>query len=347
VGLRDLLASIPRQTGGRGYAAIDFETTGLFPQKHDRVVEVAIVEMDMHGRPEREWTSLIDPERDVGPTHIHGISARDVLDAPRFSDVVPHVMESLRGRTIVAHNASFDLRFLEYELSRAGWPDPRPLGAVCTMRWSKEFLAASSRKLVDCCAAMGIDLPHAHQALNDVRGVAGLLYGFLAASRPEVLWSDAVQAAERLAWPDAGEVSVDILHVRGSTAPRRPGGWLDRIVARMPRRDDLVEAYLGVLEAALLDRYLSVHEETELVELASVLGLSRHELDEIHRTYLKDMARVALADGVVTRTERADLQMVATLLGSRTPTSTMLWNQPTTRPPAQMASLSQLVTASR
>lgn len=315
MGLRNLLASAPRRAGERGYAAIDFETTGLFPQKHDRVVEVGIVEMDPHGESQREWTSLVNPERDVGPTHIHGISGRDVLDAPTFRDVVPHVMESLRGRTIVAHNATFDLRFLEYELSRAGWPDPRPLGAVCTMRWSKEFLAASSRKLADCCAAMGLESPHAHHALHDARGVAGLLRGYLTASRPEVPWRDAVQAAERLAWPEPGDVVTDILYARGSSAPRRPAGWLDRIVARMPRRDDLVEAYLDVLEAALLDRYLSVHEEAELIELASVLGLSRHELDEIHGTYLRDMAAVALADGVVTQEERSDLQMVAALLG--------------------------------
>jgi len=115
-----------------GYAVIDFETTGLFPQKHDRVVEIAVVLLNVQGELEREWSSLVNPERDVGPTHIHGIHARDVLGAPTFR-VVGHVLDSVRERTIVAHNAVFDSRFLDYELTRAGWPEPRPLSAVCTM----------------------------------------------------------------------------------------------------------------------------------------------------------------------------------------------------------------------
>ena len=62
-----------------GYAALDFETTGLFPQKHDRVIEIGMVLLDKHGNVEGEWASLINPERDVGPTHIHGIRARDAF----------------------------------------------------------------------------------------------------------------------------------------------------------------------------------------------------------------------------------------------------------------------------
>lgn len=300
-----------------GYAVIDFETTGLFPGKHDRVVEIGVVLLDQHGRPESEWTSLVNPERDVGPTHIHGIRARDVLAAPTFRQIAGHVMDAVRQRTIVAHNASFDLRFLDYELARAGWPEPRPLGAVCTMRWSQGLLHSSSRKLVDCCDSAGVALHNAHEAINDARAVAALLQYYLAVTHPEVRWAADLAASQRLEWPPHGLDSTDlaVLRPRQVAPPRRPDAWLDRIVARMPRRPHLVESYLNVLEMALLDRYLSVHEEESLVDLACDLGLSRGELTEIHRRYLADMALVALADRVVTDEERADLDTVAGLLG--------------------------------
>lgn len=298
-----------------GYAVIDFETTGLLPQKHDRVVEIAVVLLDEQGEHEREWSSLVNPERDVGPTRIHGIHARDVLGAPTFRDVAGHVLDSVRERTIVAHNAAFDLRFLDYELTRAGWPEPRPLSAVCTMNWSRGLLRSSSRKLVDCCDAAGITLANAHEALNDARAVALLLRYYLAATHPQVSWSDELEVSMRRQWPACAVGGLSGLCARGSAAPHRPAAWLDRIVARMPRRPELVEAYLHVVELALLDRYLSAHEEESLVELACELGFSRAELDEIHRSYIIDMAGVALADGVVTDEERADLEKVAELLG--------------------------------
>jgi len=57
-----------------GFAVVDVETTGLFPAR-DRVVEVAVVHLDPDARVTGEFSTLIDPRRDVGPTRIHGISA--------------------------------------------------------------------------------------------------------------------------------------------------------------------------------------------------------------------------------------------------------------------------------
>ena len=67
---------------GSGFAVIDFETTGLFPGGHDRVVEVAVVHADPHGTITGRWDTLVNPGRDLGPQSIHRIRAADVLDAP-------------------------------------------------------------------------------------------------------------------------------------------------------------------------------------------------------------------------------------------------------------------------
>jgi hypothetical protein len=70
-------------------AVIDVETTGLFPWRHDRIVEIAAVVVNEHGMIEREFVSLVNPQRDVGPTRIHGLTAEDVLHAPPFCDIAP------------------------------------------------------------------------------------------------------------------------------------------------------------------------------------------------------------------------------------------------------------------
>jgi len=69
------------------FAVIDFETTGLVPERTDRVIEVGIVLVDLDGRMESEWTTLVSPSRDVGASHIHGLTAADLLDAPQFTEV--------------------------------------------------------------------------------------------------------------------------------------------------------------------------------------------------------------------------------------------------------------------
>ncbi|RJS47884.1 DNA polymerase III subunit epsilon [Nocardioides cavernaquae] len=299
-----------------GFAVVDFETTGLFPNAHDRVVEVGLVLVGEDGRIEGEWSTIVDPGRDVGPTHIHGITARDVLGAPTFSQVLPRLLADLRGRVITTHNLSFDLRFLGAELRRAGVVLANPwVGGLCTMKWAGHLLRASSRKLGDCCDAAGIELANAHSALHDARAAAGLLGHLLRIGGSPAPWNDELVGAADVDWP---QLPMDecLLVERGTQTVRRPSEWLDRVVARLPRGDDPgLEAYLEVLESALLDGYIAQYEEEALVETAVELGLSRSTLDDVHRDYLRSLARVALADGVVTDDERADLDRVAELVG--------------------------------
>jgi DNA polymerase-3 subunit epsilon len=79
--------------------------------------------------------------------------------------------------------------------------------------------------------------------------------------------------------------------------------------------DPIVEAYLDVLEQAMVDRYLSAHEEQALIEVAMELGLQRDQLAGVHATYLDSLAHAALADGVVTDDEERELVEVALMLG--------------------------------
>ena len=130
-----------------GYTVIDVETTGLVPEKHDRVVEIGVVYVSHSGEVQGHWSTLVNPGRDVGPTWLHGVSATDVMKAPTFAEIAPHLLRAVTGRIMVGHNVTFDLRFLGAEF-RAGVPLCQlPLQGLCTMHWSGAFLAAPSRRL--------------------------------------------------------------------------------------------------------------------------------------------------------------------------------------------------------
>lgn len=301
-----------------GYTVIDLETTGLSPRQHDRIVEIAAVYVSDTGQIEGEWSTLVNPGRDVGPTSLHGICAKDVLDAPVFADIAPHVLRSVTGRTIVAHNSRFDTGFLAAEFIRAGVPlGALPLPSLCTMQWAPKFLSAQSRRLVDCCAAAGIQLENAHSALGDARATAQLLAVYLMCCGTPIPWHQVSHECSCYAWPTHNGVLPNVRMVHRSTAQeRRPDAWLDRIVSRLPRVNDAAaDSYLEVLGHALVDQYLSVHEQTALLLLAEDLGLGREQVRELHGRYLRAMAAVALQDGVVTADERRDLGQVAACLG--------------------------------
>ena len=160
-----------RATRDPGFVVVDVETTGLAPDRH-RVLEIAVVRTDPFGRIVDEWMTLLNPEGPVGATHIHGITATDVREAPRFRDVIGEVNARLAGRALVAHNAPFDIRFLAAEYTRAGLQLP-PVPYLCTLEASWIYLPhLTRRRLADCCWACGIPLHEAHTALDDARATA-------------------------------------------------------------------------------------------------------------------------------------------------------------------------------
>jgi len=147
-----------------GFAVIDTETTGF--GRLDRVIEVAVVHLDARLGHQREWSTLINPGRDLGAAWVHGITARELLTAPPFEDVAPELLGFLDGRILVGHNLAFDVRMLNAELERQGLlrlPD-----GLCTM-------ALVGGSLADACSAAGIRSVPDHSALGDARATAQLL----------------------------------------------------------------------------------------------------------------------------------------------------------------------------
>lgn len=298
------------------FAVIDFETTGLVPEKHDRVVEVGVVLLDSAGGLEWEWSSLINPKRDIGPTRIHGITAREVLDAPEFSDIADPLLDALRGRVVVAHNASFDMRFLHYELDRAGYAIPLRPEAMCSMKWARRLVGPA--KLAHCCETLGIDLVGAHSALGDARATAQLVTWLSRQGARDPEWGSDVERVLGFGWPGshlAGQAPRSAERAASSVPPNEHA-WLDTILANtwVSGATDSEASYLVTLDAALLDRNVSSSEGQQLIQSAEAVGLSAQRVDELHRDHLEFLAEEAWSDGVLTDEEKSDLDRVAKAL---------------------------------
>jgi DNA polymerase-3 subunit epsilon len=114
-------------------AGIDVETTGLNPYRHDRVIELAALITGLNGETIREFVTLINPERDIGPTSIHGLTQSDIILAPRFAEIAGPFLDMLDGCVLLAgHNIRFDHSFLSAEFERLGSTLPNGT-TMCTM----------------------------------------------------------------------------------------------------------------------------------------------------------------------------------------------------------------------
>ena len=205
-----------------GYAVVDVETTGFAARGADRIIEVAVVHLDEDGVVTDEWCTLVNPVRDLGPQHIHRISAAEVWHAPRFAEIAGALAARLRGRVMVAHNLSFDSRFLAAEFGRLGVELPVP--GLCTMRLANQYLPdKAGRSLAACCAAAGVPLLNAHSALFDAQATASLFAAYLrVAGRPEP-WCALLDEVESAPWPRFTSETAHLVR-RGQVVAQRTTG---------------------------------------------------------------------------------------------------------------------------
>ena len=103
---------------------LDTETTGLNPLTGDRVVEIGGVELFNHVPTGRHFHKYINPERRMTEDafQVHGLSDEFLADKPRFAEVIDEMIAFFGDATLIAHNAPFDVQFLNFELEKARRP---------------------------------------------------------------------------------------------------------------------------------------------------------------------------------------------------------------------------------
>jgi len=111
---------------------LDTETTGLEPGEGHRIIEVACLELSGRRATGRHFHRYVNPERaiDRAASEVHGLTAEDLQDKPRFGDIADEFLDFVSGAELLIHNAPFDVAFLNAELERSGRPR---LESVCTV----------------------------------------------------------------------------------------------------------------------------------------------------------------------------------------------------------------------
>jgi DNA polymerase-3 subunit epsilon len=151
---------------GHRWVVVDVETSGLRSSTH-RVLSLAALALREDGSVERELVTLLNPGCDPGPVHIHNLTPQRLAGAPRFEDVAKDLLDLLDGRTLVAHNASFDYGFLDAEARRAGLTMPTQ-HRLCTLALSRRLeIDVPNHKLSTLAAHWKVRQNRAHDAYDD------------------------------------------------------------------------------------------------------------------------------------------------------------------------------------
>ena len=157
-------------------AVVDFETTGL-TAGIDRIVEVSVVRVDPGGKSTLAFDSLINPARKMSATEVHGITEKDVANAPYFAEVAGQFVASLKDCVVAAYNVYFDIAFMGFELQNAGI---RHLPPHFCLMYMRPLLGLGDRcRLEEACQYHGIDYKATHIASDDAMASAKLLNCYL------------------------------------------------------------------------------------------------------------------------------------------------------------------------
>jgi DNA polymerase-3 subunit alpha (Gram-positive type) len=159
------------------YVVFDVETTGLSPLDGDRIIELAAARV-RQGRIIDRYTTFVNPLRPLNAEaqKLNKITQEMVEGAPTAAEVLPKFMEFTGGTCLVAHNASFDIKFVSFELSLAGRKLHEGTPVLDTMKMSKSFLPhLTSQRLSYIAHSLGVPVGDTHRALADVEILVGIL----------------------------------------------------------------------------------------------------------------------------------------------------------------------------
>jgi DNA polymerase-3 subunit epsilon len=154
----------------------DTETTGLSPLNGDRLVEIGCIEMVNRVETGNVFHCYFNPDRPMAAEAqaVHGLSDAFLRDKPRFADEADGLISFLQDSPLIAHNASFDFSFLNFELEFSGRAKINLTRMVDTLALSRTKFPGAKHSLDAMCSRFGIDRSHRvlHGALLDAQLLA-------------------------------------------------------------------------------------------------------------------------------------------------------------------------------
>jgi len=223
---------------------IDTETTGLNPKTGDRIVEIGCVELMNHVPTGRTYHVYLNPERDMPAEaeRVHGLSSAFLADKPLFASVVEEFLAFVDGAPLVAHNAAFDVGFVNAELERLGFAILSTDRSIDTVALARRKFPGAQASLDALCRRFQIDTTHRtkHGALLDAELLAQV-YLELVGGREPGLSLDAAAVSMK-----TGRVVGDTGAVANARQPRRHAPTADEI--------DLHVAFVATIKNAIWTR---------------------------------------------------------------------------------------------
>jgi len=280
------------------FAVIDTETTGF--GKTDRILEIGIVLVDGN-EIVQEWETLINPERDISNSNIHGITSELVSLAPTFSEVIDEISGFLDGRIFVAHNVAFDTKMLTFEFGKANKE----------INFGKPFctLQATKMKLEKACDEYGVKNLGAHRALTDARATA-LILAQVFTNKSETSPMKINDYDKKSVARIISRSAFDSAHVGGQQHIRR----ISRNHGTHGVEGPLL-SYLDALSSLLSDFKLTKDESSQLKIWAADLGLTKKEIDRANSLFVDSIIEAAERDNYISPTERELLNRISSELG--------------------------------
>ena len=170
---------------------LDTETTGLDPYDGHRIVEIGAVELFNHVPTGNVYHQYINPVRKMPEQAfaVHGLSEEFLSDKPKFVDIASEFLDFIGSEKLIIHNASFDMKFINYELSKIKRGEVSYDRAVDTLAIARKKFPGSPASLDSLCRRFKIDNSARvmHGALLDSQILAEVYLELIGGKQPDFM----------------------------------------------------------------------------------------------------------------------------------------------------------------
>ena len=292
------------------FTLVDLETTGLFPNKYDKITEISLKKVNIGGDVIEKYTTLVNPERDLGPTSIHKISNLDISNAPKFEEIYPYILWFIDETCLIGHNVDFDVKFLNHQLSQVGSKtEIKKENTLCTLKFATSVNIP--RKLEGIQQLIRGNVESLHSADNDTEVIKEMFEHFklsdwITNQDFQILIVDDIKNSNK----------IEIQRGEGINSL---DGFLEQLFFESNIRSTDFESYelnkyAEMVERAVEDKVVNSSEVTELQEFINENSISSEDADYVNKEIFKNYCAIAYSDFVVTEDEKTELEVLSKLL---------------------------------
>ena len=292
------------------FTLIDLETTGLFPSKYDKITEISLKKVNKNGELIDKYTTLVNPERDLGPTSLHKISNLDINNAPKFDEIYSYILWFINETCLIGHNVSFDVKFLNHQLNQQNSEvEILEENTLCTLKFAST--KKIPRKLEGIQQLLRGNVDSLHSADNDTEIIKEMFIHLDLGK-----WIDK---------QDFKLLNLSILspdekiEVNRGEGIKTLNGFFEKLIFESSKRSKDFEnyelnKYAELVERAVEDKIVNSSEINELQEFINDNLISSEDANYVNKELFKNYCAIAYSDFVITEDEKAELKVLSKLL---------------------------------